>query len=316
MLVYAWFVYWLDRYEKEPKSLLGGVFIWGAIVAAGGAFLVNTVLGMGVYVFTNSENITDFTTGSLIAPLVEESLKGLAVLVVFRFFRHEFDSILDGIIYAAVVALGFAASENIYYIYQYGFVENGYQGLVALIIVRVILVGWQHAFYTAFIGIGLAISRLSRNLAIQISAPILGWILAVTTHSLHNTLAHLLSGVGGLVIGTVVDWTGWLFMFFVVILATHTERSYIILHLQEEVDLGNMTSSQYRIACSAGLQYLSRLSSIFSGNYRNTHQFYQLSAELAHKKHQRSQLGEEDTSAVMIEKLRKELKLLSPRVPA
>lgn len=31
--VYAMFVYWLDRYEKEPILLLGGVFIWGAVVA-------------------------------------------------------------------------------------------------------------------------------------------------------------------------------------------------------------------------------------------------------------------------------------------
>ena len=40
--------------------------------------------------------------------------------------------------------------------------------------VRVILVGWQHPFYTAFIGIGLAISRLSRNTSIKIIAPIIG----------------------------------------------------------------------------------------------------------------------------------------------
>ena len=44
MLLFAWLIYWLDRYEKEPKVLLGGVFLWGAVVAAGGAFLVNTLL--------------------------------------------------------------------------------------------------------------------------------------------------------------------------------------------------------------------------------------------------------------------------------
>ena len=70
MLLFAWIVYWLDRYEKEPLLLLGGVFLWGAVVSAGGAFIVNTLLGMGVYLFTQSEAATNLTTGSVIAPFV------------------------------------------------------------------------------------------------------------------------------------------------------------------------------------------------------------------------------------------------------
>ena len=119
-LLFAYILYWLDRYEKEPLLLLGGVFLWGAVVAAGSAFLINTILGVGIYVFTGSF-ATDLATGSLVAPLVEETLKGLAVLGVFLVFRNEFDSVLDGIIYAGVAALGFAATENTYYIYTYGF---------------------------------------------------------------------------------------------------------------------------------------------------------------------------------------------------
>jgi len=48
MIIFALVLNWLDRYEKEPKVLLGLVFIWGAVVAAGMAFVVNTLLGMGV----------------------------------------------------------------------------------------------------------------------------------------------------------------------------------------------------------------------------------------------------------------------------
>ena len=103
-LLFAWILYWLDRYEKEPILLLGGVFLWGAVVAAGSAFIINTVLGLGIAVFTGSETATDLATGSIVAPLVEESLKGMAVLIVFLIFRREFDSVLDGIIYAGVAA--------------------------------------------------------------------------------------------------------------------------------------------------------------------------------------------------------------------
>jgi RsiW-degrading membrane proteinase PrsW (M82 family) len=117
MLVYAFLIYRMDRYEKEPKRLLRNVFLWGAIIAAGGAFFINTVMGISIYAVTGSETATDFTTSTVIAPLVEESLKGLAVLLVFLLMRNEFDSILDGIIYAAITALGFAATENAYYLH-------------------------------------------------------------------------------------------------------------------------------------------------------------------------------------------------------
>lgn len=83
----AVFVYWLDRYEKEPVPLLGAAFFWGAVIAAGGAYVVNTVLGIGIYAVSGSADIADQTTASLVAPFVEEGLKGLAVVLVFLFFH-------------------------------------------------------------------------------------------------------------------------------------------------------------------------------------------------------------------------------------
>lgn len=128
MFLSAAFVNWLDRYEKEPKLLLGAAFLWGVIVAGGGAFILNTVFGIGIYVLTGSEGAAEFGTTSIIAPIIEEGLKGLAVLAVFFLFRHEFDSILDGIVYASITAMGFAAIENVLYIYRNGFLDNGWEG--------------------------------------------------------------------------------------------------------------------------------------------------------------------------------------------
>src|SRR5512142_548782 len=137
-------IYWLDRYEKEPLVLLGAAFFWGAIVAAGGAFIINTVFGIGIYAFTGSGDVADQATASLVAPFVEEGLKGLAVLLVFVFFHKEFDSILDGIIYAAITALGFAATENVLYIFGHGYLDNGWSGLWQLVFIRDVIVAWQH----------------------------------------------------------------------------------------------------------------------------------------------------------------------------
>jgi RsiW-degrading membrane proteinase PrsW (M82 family) len=307
MLVFAWIVYWLDRYEKEPKVLLGVVFLWGAVVAAGGAFLINTLLGIGVYLFTQSETATGLATGSVVAPVVEECLKGFAVLVVYLAFRQEFDSLLDGFVYAAITALGFAATENAFYIYQYGYQEDGLTGLFVLVFVRVILVGWQHPFYTAFTGFGLAAARLSPELPVKFIAPLGGLAAAVFTHAVHNTISSLVSGASGLVVGTFVDWTGWFFMALVVAWAIRRERNYLRSQLQEEVSLGLITPEQYRVACSAWAQSAARLDALFNGRYQNTRQFYQTCAELAHKKQQRLRLGEEGGNSAIIERLRAEL---------
>lgn len=313
---YAWLIYWIDRYEKEPKILLGVVFLWGVIVAAGGAFLINTTLGIGIFLITGSETTTDLATGSLIAPIVEETLKGLAVLLVFFMFYKEFDSILDGIIYAAITALGFAATENSYYIYTYGFEEGGYAGLLVLAFVRVILVGWQHPFYTAFIGIGLAIARLNRSWIIKILAPLFGLMIAIATHSLHNTLASLLSGILGLLAGTMIDWAGWLGMFILILWMLAQEQRNLAKQLSEEAQAGILTQAQYKAACSAWRQSAARFGALFSGNFRATSRFYQLCGELAHKKYQFQKIGDEGGNLAAIDRLRNELAALSRQAQA
>jgi len=308
-LLFAWFLYWLDRYEKEPKLLLGGVFIWGMVIAAGGAFIINTVGGVGVYLFTDSQSTTDLITGSVIAPIVEESLKGLAVLIVFLFFRKEFDSILDGMIYAGVAALGFAATENAYYIYDKGFVESGWQGFWILVVVRVILVGWQHPFYTGLTGIGFAVARMNRNTLVKFIAPVVGWVAAVLAHSFHNTVAALSGGtLGDFAFGVALDWTGWLAMLVFVIFMIRREGRLLPKHLQEEVNAGRMTAAQLQRAARP----FGSLFAAFRGHA--TARFYQVCGELAFKKEQLAFHGEEAGNTAIIESLRAELTALSPQV--
>jgi RsiW-degrading membrane proteinase PrsW (M82 family) len=308
MFFFAAFVYWLDRYEKEPKILLGAAFFWGVVIAAGGAFIINTVLGIGIYIFTGSEGAAEFGTTSIIAPIVEEFLKGLAVMIVFFTFRKEFDSVLDGIIYGGIAALGFAATENTFYIYDHGFTAGGWEGLWLLVFVRVILVGWQHPFYTAFTGIGFATSRMNRNPLVKFIAPFVGYGVAVALHAFHNTFGGLIGGLEGLAIGTVFDWMGWALMFgFIIWLITH-ERNIVKKHLREEVSSGLITNAQYQKALSP----LTMTTAGLSG--RAASRFYQVCGELAHKKEQLMKLGDEKGNTAIIEALRKELAALSPQV--
>jgi len=308
MFIFAAFVYWLDRYEKEPKALLGGAFFWGVVIAAGGAFIINTAFGIGIYLFTGSEAATEIGTASVVAPIVEEFLKGLAVLIVFLLFYREFDSILDGVIYGGIVALGFAATENAFYILDRGYNEGGWAGLWTLVFVRVILVGWQHPFYTAFTGIGFAVARTNSNLLVKFIAPVIGYVVAVSTHAFHNTFGSLIGGLEGLAMGTALDWFGWAIMLaFIIWMITH-ERKLLQKQLRDEVTSGLISPLQYQKALSPWTVSTAP----FSG--RATARFYQVCAELAHKKEQLHRHGNEQGNMAIIDSLRRELAALAPQV--
>jgi RsiW-degrading membrane proteinase PrsW (M82 family) len=313
-MIYAWITYWMDRYEKEPLHLLGGVFIWGAVIAAGGSYILNTIFGIAIYSFTSDTAIADIATGSVSAPLVEEALKGFAVLVVFLVFRQEFDTILDGIVYAAITALGFAATENVLYMMQFGYAEDGWAGLWSIFFLRVVLGAWNHASYTAFSGIGLAIARNNKKPLVRIGAPLGGFAAAIFTHFIHNTIGVVAGNAGGLLMMFVVDWLGWLFIFGIMLWAIRRERMWIQFHLKQEVADGLISQEQYDVAVSAFRRGLAAISGLGSSGFRATRRFYQLTAELAYKKQQIARVGTAPGNSLeMIDKLRAEIGRLAPQ---
>ncbi len=312
--LFAAILCWFDRYEKEPFPLLGGVFLWGVIVAAGGAFIINTVLGLSIYILTGSETATNFATSAFTAPFIEEVLKGFAVLLVFIIFYNEFDSILDGILYAGVTALGFAATENAFYIYTYGFLEEGWSGFWTLSLIRLGLVGWQHPFYTAFFGIGLAAARLNKNIPTKVTAPVIGLGLAILAHFLHNVLTGLFPGVAGMAFTTLLDWLGWLFMLGFIFVVMLLEGRDIRKYLQEEVNRNILTQSQYELAISPMKVNLARIKALDHGHYRKTTRFFRRAAELALKKKQLQKFGEERGNSEAVKELRQEVKQLSSEI--
>jgi protease PrsW len=311
VFIMALFVYWLDRYEKEPLILLGATFVWGAVVAAGGAFVINTVFGIGIYSLTGSGDVADQATASIVAPFVEEGLKGLAVLMVFIFFHNEFDSILDGIIYAAITALGFAATENVLYIYQHGYLDGGWNGLWQLVFIRDVVVAWQHPFFTSFTGIGLAIARLNRNVLVKIIAIPVGYSFSVFAHAFHNSFGSLIGGVEGFALGSLLDWFGWFVMGVFIIFMIARERSVLQNQLREEISSGSLSQAQYQKALSP----FTMSTALFTGG-PTAARFYRVCGELAHKKEQLSKLGDEHGNTAIIQSLRTELASLAPRVKA
>lgn len=314
MLVYAALIYWIDRYEKEPLPLLGGLFAWGAVFAVAWSLILETALGLGVFLVTESEAAVTMSTVSVFAPLVEEFLKGLALVVVLIGFRLEFDSYLDGIVYGAIIGLGFAATENAFYIYTLGYLEDGWAGLATVSALRIVLFGFQHAYYTAFSGLGFAASRLSRRPAIRWAAPPAGLALAVLSHAFHNSLIPLVRGLGGLALLTAADWMGWGVMVGVIVWALRRERAWILGYLQAEVQQGVLTPAQLEVAASPVRQTAARWQAWRQGRRSPVSRFYQACAELAWKKNKAESEGADPEVAARIERLREQVRALSPTV--
>lgn len=305
--LYASLVYWLDRYEREPKLLLVGVFAWGAIISVIQALVLSLLLEGGLYALTQSEELAEVAGTTLIAPVVEESTKGLAVLVVFLAARREFDTILDGIVYASVVALGFAATENVLYLSSAG-AEEGLGGLLALFVLRVVVGGWGHAVYTSWTGIGLAVARLSKSGPVKVLAPLGGLIVAMLFHAAFNTTVTV---AGGSLLGFAafgINWVGWFILLGVAIWATSREHRWLSTYLKEEVELQILTPDQYRVACSAWARSGVKLRALFSGRYRQISRFYQLCGELAQKKYQLVTFGDEGGNTATVAQLREDLR--------
>jgi RsiW-degrading membrane proteinase PrsW (M82 family) len=190
-----------DRLEPEPPINLVFAFAWGAGIAALVAAVINTA---GLLFITQPD--LGKTTGQYIsatfgAPVVEESLKGLVLIVLLWRRRQELDGPTDGIIYAAMVGLGFAMTENIgYYIDALVRPEVGGVRLLGItFVLRGVLSPFAHPIFTSMTGIGVAYAATHRRGRWAIAV---GLLAAMFLHGMWNALTAL--GLAGLAIAYVV----------------------------------------------------------------------------------------------------------------
>ncbi len=191
-MIYLSAFLWLDRYDPEPWGTLAFAFGWGALFSILVSGIVNTLFGAAALNVVGT-NAADTLTGVLSAPMIEEATKGLGVLLIWLIFRKDFDSVVDGIVYAGVVALGFAAMENVDY-YGRSFNEEGWAGLFSTFILRGVLSPFSHVLFTSMTGIGCGFARESHQAGVRWIAPVVGLLGAMFLHALWNLLASFSNG--------------------------------------------------------------------------------------------------------------------------
>ncbi|MFF5898422.1 PrsW family intramembrane metalloprotease [Streptomyces argenteolus] len=185
---------WLDRVEPGPWRNLLFAFFWGACAAALVAIIANSFATRWIATATADPASADTLGATVIAPVVEESAKAAAVLLIFLFRRREFGGVVDGIVVAGFTATGFAFTENILYLGN-AFGEDqqlGTTGLASVtagtFFVRVVMSPFAHPLFTVLSGIGLGIAALggARHPVRRILLPLLGLALAMGMHALWN----------------------------------------------------------------------------------------------------------------------------------
>jgi RsiW-degrading membrane proteinase PrsW (M82 family) len=308
-LVYVSFIWWLDRYEKEPAWLLILAFLWGAIPAALLSVVVEVILDAGILAVAGDSLVGALASVSVAAPVVEESAKAIALAGLVLLFRHEFDDVLDGIIYGAMIGFGFALTENVFAYFLPILYEEGLGAGLVNILMRTVVFGFNHAFWTGIVGATVGYARLARNVPVRLLAPASGWVAAVSLHGLHNAGATLAEQTICLSLGMslLVDWGGIFLLLTIAYLTWRKEQRWIDRGLIEEVRQGKLSQQEWQLLRSASTRQRTRLRAWTRGGrtaYRSVGRYYQCATELAFKKQHLRSLGDEGRNLAEIERLR------------
>jgi protease PrsW len=297
-LVYAWLVLRLDRYEVEPVRAIVACFAWGAVGAVlftliAGALFERTLRG---YLDEEAIWVTQVAIG---APVIEESFKGIAVLILLLVARHEVDNVLDGLVYGALVGVGFAMTENIIYFGQ-TYIENGFREFGILVLARAVLGGLGHPAYTAVTGaaIGWSRSRYGRGFA-RVIVPILGWAIAVGLHMAWNAglfvTAFVLGSDAGLlqmvaIQAAIVIAPAVLVLYAIARISARHELEILRTELRGEVARGAISEEEYQVLTDVQARREAVAAARTRGGrpmQRTQRAFFQTAADLAFRHHHR-----------------------------
>src|SRR3954447_23196649 len=132
--------FWLARYEPEPGRYRLAALGWGAVAAVILSFVAEQLL-------FSLPGTNDFLDTAVLAPVVEEFGKGLFLVAIVLFRRSQVHGLLDGIVYAALVGIGFAVVEDILF-YLSSLSQGGDAALTFTFILRGVMGPFAHPLFT------------------------------------------------------------------------------------------------------------------------------------------------------------------------
>lgn len=306
-------VLWVDRWEPEPWQSLAVAFGWGASVSV----LVALVLNSGAQTALLLVGVDDLRAGALtatfVAPVVEEGIKALGVLLIFLLWRRWFDGPVDGLVYAATVSAGFAFVENILYfgqaVSESAAVADGGEAVAIVFVLRAVMSPFAHVLFTGAVGLALGwASRRSRGA--WVGAFVGGLVVAVGLHALWNGAATLGTDSSFLAIYVTVQVPLFLGVVGLVAWLRSREARLVRARLAEYAAAGWLAPEELGMLSSLGARRASRRWARARGGRgaeRTMRSFQTTASRLAHHRQRvmtdraRWWAGREDEAALLAE---------------
>jgi len=180
-LIYTIWIRNTERCHREQWLSIFLCFIWGATIAVVAALILEILLELPLQYSLSSGGMTPFLLAVVIAPIVEEFTKPLALYL--RTVKTNLDELEDGLIFGAVAGLGFSATENL--LYGYSYLSEGF--LIFLIVIATRSIGGclLHASATALTGYGIGKTMKNHSSFFGILPY---FLLAIFLHGFYNFL--------------------------------------------------------------------------------------------------------------------------------
>jgi len=187
-LLWLWFFYMEDKYEKEPKQMLLGVFALGGLTAYALSKPITALFVPEVSVF-DQNLLSQFLVAFLLVGMIQQ----LVIFLTVRYsiyFSNEFNEPADGVIYSIAAGLGFAAVYNFEYLVQMDAMNLG------IVITRIINFYLVMAIFSGIMGyfIGFAKFSKAKNCGREMFMAI-GLILAAFLNGLYWTVLTNVQGM-------------------------------------------------------------------------------------------------------------------------
>ena len=191
VLIVAMYIYIRDKYEKEPFISLIKALLVGVLIVLPVVFIEKLLLDFG----SALEGIPQaLYKGFAVASFTEEGFKYLAFFLLFWNSRN-FNEKFDGIVYAVFISLGFAAIENILYVYQ-----GGYQ----VGILRAATAVPAHALFGTVMGYHFSYARFYPER--RISQLLFAFLMPFVWHGIYDFLLLGEKGILIIIFIPVVIW--------------------------------------------------------------------------------------------------------------
>ena len=176
-LAIALYIYWKDKHEKEPVGVLVMCFILGVLICFPAGFWNSGVFEIFKFDLADKNNdmLVSFFMAFFVVGLGEELLKYL-VVVLYAFRKPSFNEPFDGIVYAVMVSLGFAAFENVIYVMEGG---------LGVAIMRMFTAVPMHAAFAVIMGYYIGLSKYYKGSA-RTEKSLKGLLYAVLLHGFYD----------------------------------------------------------------------------------------------------------------------------------